>query len=170
MHDFMGFLCEKPLLLFATIFLSFLKTALELVEIYLFKDWMYLGFVLILIHLDTILGFWKNAKAHNLSSRGFADYFEKIGLYGAILIMLHVLNAVPIGGQAGYVAFKWFKNAFYFAIMVRESISILENIGSIRIGFVPAWILTYLKKYDASGKLIDLQNHEIHSEQTSARG
>ena len=73
MHDFMGFLCEKPLLLFATIFLSFLKTALELVEIYLFKDWMYLGFVLILIHLDTILGFWKNAKAHNLSSRGVAD-------------------------------------------------------------------------------------------------
>ncbi|WP_273210806.1 phage holin family protein [Runella zeae] len=157
MIDFADFLWHKPVLMITTILLSIVKTVLDFVEIYLFNDWPFLWSLLVLVHVDTVLGFWKSAKNRTVSSRGFAGYFEKLGSYAAFLILTHVLITFPIEGTPTKI-FAWINNVFYSAIMVREAISIVENIGAIKEGIIPTWILAYLKKYDASGKLEDLKN------------
>ena len=40
--------------------------------------------------------------------------------------------------------------------MVREAISIVENIGEIKPDLLPAWVLSRLKKFDESGQFKDL--------------
>lgn len=154
MLDFFEYYAHKPTMLLALSVLGFLKLV---VEKYLFNDWQFLGALFVLIVLDTLLGIWKNLKTKSLSSRGFAGFFEKMALYASFLIVTHVLITFTVEGQS-IVVFAWIDNVFYSAIMVREAISILENIGAIKPDLIPSWILAYLKKFDASGKLTDLQN------------
>ncbi len=49
-------------------------------------------------------------------------------------------------------------------IVEREGISVLELIGEIRPGLINPNILAYLKKFDASGKLSDLQNPQSNAD------
>lgn len=156
MFDFFEYYSHNPTLLLLTGVLGFLKL---IVEKYLFNDWQFLSALFVLVMLDTALGVWKNLKTKSLSSRGFAGFFEKMGLYASFLIVTHVLITFTVNGKEVGV-FAWIDNVFYSAIMVREAISILENIGTIKPDLIPAWILAYLKKFDASGKLSDLQNPE----------
>lgn len=156
MQSFFEYFQHKPSLILLSTFLGVLKA---ITEKYLFSDWQFLIALFVLILLDTILGIWKNLKTKSLSSRGFAGFFEKMGLYASFLIVTHVLITFTINGKPISV-FGWIDSVFYSAIMVREAISILENIGAIKPDLIPAWILAYLKKFDASGKLSDLQNPE----------
>jgi hypothetical protein len=39
----------------------------------------------------------------------------------------------------------------YAALVVREAISIIENLGVIKPGLIPLWILKRLKQYDNEG-------------------
>jgi hypothetical protein len=45
--------------------------------------------------------------------------------------------------------------------MVRESISILENIGSIRPELIPQWVLKKLKQYDRTGRFEQKQPKKV---------
>lgn len=154
MIDFFSFYTHKPLLLWGTGVLTAVKFV---VEKYLFADWQFLWFLFVLILLDTILGLWKSWKYQNLSSRGFAGFFEKVALYASFLILVHVLMTFTVEGKPLRV-FGWINNVFYSAIVVREAISVIENIGAIKPDLIPSWILAYLKKFDSSGKLADLKN------------
>lgn len=156
MFSFFDYYAHKPTLLILVSIVGFLK---QITEKYLFNDWQFLSALFVLVLLDTFLGIWKNLKTKSLSSRGFAGFFEKIGLYASFLILTHVLLTFTVSGKEVGV-FAWIDNVFYSAIMVREAISILENIGAIKPDLVPGWILAYLKKFDASGKLSDLQNSD----------
>jgi hypothetical protein len=40
----------------------------------------------------------------------------------------------------------------YAALLVRESISIIENIGAIKPDLLPKWILKRLKSFDDKGQ------------------
>ena len=160
MTDFFEYYQHKPTLILLASVLGFLKL---IVEKYLFNDWQFLSALFVLVLPDTFLGIWKNLKNKSLSSRDFAGFFEKIGLYASFLILTHVLLTFTVSGKEIGV-FAWIDNVFYSAIMVREAISILENIGAIKPDLVPAWILAYLKKFDASGKLSDLQNPESNGQ------
>lgn len=155
--DFFDFFAHKPMILTTTLVISFLKTLLDVVEVHLFSDWDFLISMLIMVHLDTLLGIWKSAKFKQVSSRGFAGYFEKLIMYFVFLIATHQLFSFPIEGKPN-VLFGWIKNLSYTLIMVREAISLVENIGVIRPGLINPNILSYLKKFDASGKFSDLQN------------
>ncbi len=154
MIHFFEYYQHKPILILLASVLGFLKL---IIEKYFFNDWQFLSAFFVLIMLDTLLGIWKNLKTKTLSSRGFAGFFEKLGLYASFLIVTHILITFTIDGKE-VVVFAWIDNVFYCAIMVRESISIIENIGAIKPDLIPSWILAYLKKFDASGKLSDLQN------------
>lgn len=154
--NFFDFFGSKPLIFVVTIFLSILKTVLDFVQIYLFRDWQFLIFLLVMVHLDTILGVWKAVKFKQVSSRGFAAYFEKLGMYLIFLIASHVLYNLPIEGKPEII-FSGIKNSSYVFIIVREFISLIESIGVIRPGLINPNILSYLKKFDASGKFSDLQ-------------
>ena len=124
-------------------------------DTYLFADWQFFLFLLGMIMVDTILGTYKAWKNKTLESRAYARLFEKILLYGGALIMSHILMQFTIKGKASGF-FDWTDDVLFCGIMVREAISILENIGEIRPDFLPKFILARLKKFDESGEFKDL--------------
>lgn len=128
---------------------------MKFVEKYVFNDWQFLVFLVVVVGVDTVLGFWKNWRYHTLSSAGFSKLFTKILIYGSVLVLTHVLTRFTIGGEANTI-FSWFDTVMYSAIMVREAISIVEKVGAISPGILPRWILKRLQAFDNSGNPKDL--------------
>ncbi len=155
MFDFFDYYAHKPTLIFAMALTGLLKTVLDIVNVYLFSDWEFMISLLIITHIDTVLGVWLAVRNQQVSSRGFAGYFEKHIIYALFLIMCHVLTHLKIDGRE-VAFFQWVNNMFYVAILVREAISILEKVGAIKPNLIPNWILAYLKRFDASGRIQDL--------------
>lgn len=144
---------QYKIYLFLTVTGSFI---LHLFEKYLFSDWQFLVFLMVLIGIDTATGFWKHWKLNSVSSKGFAAFFQKVIVYAVFLILTHGLKNFTVAGAVNGL-FSWVDNLFYAAIMVREAISIIENLGVIRPGLLPNWILAKLKSFDETGKTQDLQ-------------
>lgn len=142
---------DKNFLTFSAAFAG-LKTVFDT---YVFSDWQFVLFLLIMIVVDTALGTYKAWKKRSLESRAYARLFEKILLYGSVLVMSHVLIRFPVSGTATGL-FDWVDDVLYCAIMVREAISIVENVGEIKPDLLPAWVLARLKKFDESGQFKDL--------------
>ena len=125
---------------------------IEFIEHYMFHDWDFLLRSLVpLMILDTLLGMCKAIKRKNLSSKLFGMVLEKILIYGVVLILANVLTDYSVVGVQNNIM-QWFDNFVYAALMVKESISILENIGDIRPNLLPRRLLDLLKEYDTKGK------------------
>ena len=119
---------------------------------YLFDDWQYLIFLGVLIIIDTIGGIVRRWKDRTISSSGFAKFFLKLIVYGIFLITIHVLTHFTVRGQVVPV-FEWIDFFALSAIVVRESLSIFENIAAIDTKLVPNWLLRRLKEYQKDPKL-----------------
>lgn len=130
-----------------TPFLSFLET-------YIFCDWEFLKFLIILILGDTLLGFVRSYRKSHISSKGFGMVISKLFAYSSLLVVTHVLRHFRIDGIPN-LFFLWFDDLAYSAIIVRESISILENIAAIYPKVIPLWLISKLKDFDIKGKLND---------------
>lgn len=120
-------------------------------ETYIFCDWQFIQFLAILIIGDTILGFVKAWKDHNMNSRGFSQILWKLFAYMSLLIVTHVLTNYKVRGDESII-FLWFDDMAYAAMVVRESISILENIAAIYPDSIPKWLIVRLKEFDLRGK------------------
>ncbi len=125
---------------------------LKWLEKYIFGDWEYMLFLLLLIVGDTLLGFYLAWRSHTIESRAWAKIVEKLITYFSLLIVCHILADYTIDGQK-FEYFAWAKHLGYSALIVRESISIIENAGKIRPNLLPTWILKRLQKFDKTGKL-----------------
>lgn len=132
-----------------------LGTIKSIVEKYIFSDWEFLMFLVVLVACDTILGFYKAWKSKTIESKAWGQVIEKFLLYSMVLIVANVLTKFTVNGDTSSI-FNWIDDVFFGALLVREAISILENIGEIKPDFLPAWILKRLKKFDDSGKVKDL--------------
>ena len=128
---------------------------IQIFEKYFFNDWQFLGFLVVLMSIDTITGFIKYWKLKQISSKGFSALFIKFLLYSSVLITGHVLTQFQINGNQNII-FSWIDDLIYSAIVVREAISIFENIAIINPELFPQWILKRLKAFDESGNLNDL--------------
>lgn len=124
-------------------------------DTYVFADWQFVLFLLVMIIVDTGLGTYNAWKMKVLESRAYARLFEKILLYGSVLVMSHILMKFPVHGVVTGL-FDWIDDILYCAIMVREAISIVENVGEIKPDLLPKWVLSRLKKFDESGQFKDL--------------
>lgn len=120
-------------------------------EKYMFSDWEFVRFLVILVAGDTFLGFVKAWRNHKVHSKGFAQIFFKLIAYMSVLILTHVLTHYKVNDNPANI-FLWFDDMAYAAMIVRESISILENIGAIYPRAVPVWLLKRLKEFDLKGK------------------
>jgi len=125
---------------------------LEFFKEFIFNDWKFLAFMAVLIVLDTITGVVKAWKRGTVSSQGFTGVMLKVFVYGAFVIVLHVLESFS-DKAAIQVAFDWVGTLGYAAVLVREAISIIENLGAIKKGLIPEWILAKLKDFDEDGNI-----------------
>ena len=124
-------------------------------DTYIFSDWQFAYFVICLLIVDTCLGTYKSWKKKTLESRAFARLFEKIALYGAILITANALINFPIKGAANGL-FNWVDSVLYCSIIVREALSIFENVAEISPNLISKRVLARLKSFDESGEFKDL--------------
>lgn len=154
-QDFLNFAKFKLPLCVSAI----LVPAMQLFEKYIFNDWEFIGFLIVLIALDTITGVWKHYKLNTVSSQGFGRFMVKVIVYGIFLIVVHVLGNFSDKPLVEEI-FSWVDTLCYGAIVVRESISIIENLGAIQPGLIPVWVLKKLKQFDNEGKFEEHQNQE----------
>lgn len=121
------------------------------VEKYFYSDWEFLKFLIIMIAGDTLLGFLKHWKCKTLSSNAWGKIIFKLISYMSLLIVAHVFVSYRIGGEL-MPFFGWFEKLVLTSLLVKEGISIIENIGAINESFVPKWLLAKLKEFDNTGK------------------
>jgi phage-related holin len=132
-----------------SLIISFCLTPfIHFIEKYFFADWDFLMFLGVLIIGDTILGFIVHYKSKTISSNGFAKFFTKLLIYFSVLILTHVLTHYKINGVP-CITFAWITQLIYTAVIIRECISILENVALINPTIIPGWITTRLKKFES---------------------
>ncbi|MVT11388.1 phage holin family protein [Chitinophaga tropicalis] len=128
------------------------------IEKYVFSDWEFLKFLFVIVSVDTALGLFKAIRQRQVSSKGFGMVLRKIIIYTSALVATSALTKFTVSG-APQVAFSFLGNVVFSAIMVREAISIFENIAEIDPGVLPGWILKYLQKFDSlTGKKLTDEN------------
>ena len=123
--------------------LSFIS---DFVDKYIFNDWQFVISLVIVLAIDTVLGVLISIRNRTFSSQGFGKFFEKVLIYMSVLILTHVLGHYRIDGIENHV-FNWFDHFTYSAIMIREAISILENVSKLKPDLVPGWVLKKLKSF-----------------------
>ena len=131
-----------------TVFALPFAPILELCERYIFGDWEFVKFLVVLVVFDTALGFAKHFKLHDISSKAYGMIAKKLFVYASVLVVTHVLATFTIGGeQVGSLV--WFRYFACSALMVRESISILENCEAIYPGLLPKALVRRLSEFDS---------------------
>lgn len=146
------FLLEKtpPFTLFAGLALT---PFVALIEKYVFADWQFVGFLLVLVVVDTAIGLLRAIHLREVNSRAFSRLFTKALCYLSLLILAHVMTTFPIKGEPN-AFFKWFDYFIYSAMMAREALSILEHVADIEPSLVPTWLLRRLKQFNEEGPAV----------------
>lgn len=127
---------------------------IEQFEKYIFKDWEFVKFLVVSIIVDTVLGFVKSIINRNVSSKAFGMIAKKLIIYMSVLVISHVLSNYSVEGVK-LISFQWFQYFACTSLIIRESISIVENISYIFPGLIPAAIMKRLKDFDSeTGNII----------------
>lgn len=132
-----------------------LSPILIFLQKYIFADMEFLKWLVVLISLDTLLGLGGAICRKTVDRERFGDILVKIVVYGSCLIVGHVLENFTVSGepiQGGH----YMKVLIYCSILIKEAISIFNNLGKISKNLVPIAILKRLKAFDDSGELKDL--------------
>ena len=128
---------------------------IELFEKYVIGDWEFVKYLVVLVVIDTILGFSKHYIKHDISSKAYGMIAKKIVSYSIVMIVAHVVATFRVGGEQ-IESLVWFRYFACSALMVREAISIIENLEVISPGFIPKSIVRRLSEFDSNtGKPID---------------
>ena len=77
--------------------------------------------------------------------------FVKIIIYSILLVIAHGFASYTIEGEQ-IEPLKWFRSFICTALLIRESISIVENSNKIMPGIIPSMITKYLKDFDEKGQ------------------
>ena len=135
---------------------SFSGFLMQLIQQYIFKDWQYLKFLLIVFLLDTFYGIWRRVKEGTFNFNKLWDIVAKVFVYAGFLIVGHVLSYFTVNGEVagyGYVA-----NGFYIMLLLFESRSALRNIGAI---YPSLAIVQYLE--NKISQLIEAKQQKVNS-------
>lgn len=120
----------------------------ELFGYYVFSDWEFLKFLVVLVILDTVLGFIKHWIEHDLSSKAYGMIGRKLIVYSAVLILANVVSHYKIDGNT-QTTLQWFGTFCCTALMIREALSIIENVEAISPGFFPKSIIRRLSDFNS---------------------
>lgn len=150
------FLSERSILAFKIAFVG--SPVILVIETYIYNDWDFLVWVIIMVGLDWIWAVYLAWKTKSISAEGFKKGGEKLAQYATLLILGHILYNVRSGG-AQMVAFSYMTLLIHGYIITLESISILEKQAAINPRLVPKWLLDKLKSYRDTGKLDHNENN-----------
>lgn len=135
----------------------------ELTEKYVFNDWEMLGYVGILLIVDTCSGLVKHWNNSTISSEGFKKLFIKITICGSALITAHVLNSIA-AHKGGASIGDYVETTCYSGIIIFLAISIGENLMDISNGrFPPLWIRKHLNSFEKTGKPASENDFDVTS-------
>lgn len=125
----------------------------QLIEKYVFKDFEMLGYVAVLLMVDTGSGVLKHWINKTFSAEGFHKAFIKFIVCGFALIVSHVVNQISHSRGAETIG-DFIETMIYSGIAVYLIISIAENLLDLSGGkFPPLFIRKHLKKYESTGKI-----------------
>lgn len=108
-------------------------------------SWNLFTGVVVLLMIDTVLGMWKHWHLKTFSSSGFGKLLGKVVIYWAFFKMADIVARVQLLG--------WTGDFMVSALLIREAISITENMAILRPELIPSWILKRLKDFDEDGKV-----------------
>lgn len=120
------------------------------IEKYVFHDWEFVKYLIIMICIDTAISWVYHIKEKDFSSKGFGMIFVKLFSYFALLSVGHVLSSYTVDGNASET-FSWINSLICTSLLIRESISIVENVSKLNPNLVPLWLRKVLKDFDENG-------------------
>lgn len=121
-------------------------TFLQFVERYIYADWEFLKFLLVLMALDLFTGIIAAIKERiAVTSYGLRRSVLKGVQYGVFLIVMHVLSAFTINGEV-QVVYQWVTQGAYIFLIGIEGKSILENIAKMDDRFDVAAFIDRIKE------------------------
>ena len=119
-------------------------------EKYVFHDWEFVKYLVVLIVIDTLISWIYHIKEKDFSSKGFGMIIVKLFSYTALLCLGHILSAYTIQGNE-VTTFTWINSLICTSLLIREGISIVENISKLNPNLVPTWFRKLLKDFDENG-------------------
>lgn len=141
-HEFIPDFAHTKIILAGSIGITTLQAIFNK---YIFSDWEFLPFFIVLIVVDTITGVWKSLIKRNFNSYTFGGVFSKAILYAFFLVVVHNLSNFS-NKESVILGLSWVEQACYAAMIIREAVSIIENIGAIKPNLLPKWIVSRLKQ------------------------
>lgn len=123
-----------------------IATPLMLVtETYLFEDWEYLKWLMLLMFLDLVTGVLRAfLKKVQVTSKGLRQTVIKVIQYFIFLITIHVLTNFKIQGVEVEL-FAWITTSAYAFLIGIEAKSILENLAGFNDTFDATALIDKLK-------------------------
>lgn len=127
---------------------------------YIYRDWEFAKWIAMAIVIDTVASIVKHFVQKDVSSEEFWKKFSrKIFVYIALLILSNTLSNYTVQGHVVGPT-QWISEYLCVFMMIREAISILENLNAI-IPIVPVWLLKRLKDFNENGEYIkNIKNKE----------
>ena len=119
-------------------------------EKYVFHDWEFIKYLVVLIVIDTVVSWVFHIKQKDFSSKGFGMILVKLFSYVALLTLGHVLSSFTIQNDE-VTTFTWINSLICTSLLIREGISIVENVSKLNPNFVPSWLRKVLKDFDENG-------------------
>ena len=121
---------------------------------YIYTDWEFAKWIGVAIILDTILGFAKHLIHKDSNSDDFwAGFCKKICAYIALMILSNVLTNFRVNGSI-IGETQWMGSYLCTFMMVREAISVLENINAI-VKILPVGLLKRFRDFNDLGEYIN---------------
>ena len=128
-------------------------TAVSAYTQYLVQDWEFAKWIAVLVMIDTILGMFKHISHADISSEEFWKGFaKKILVYMVLMILSNVLANYTVGGEP-VGATNWMSKYLCIFMVMREAISILENINAV-YPILPKKLLKKFKDFSDKGEYI----------------
>lgn len=121
---------------------------LNFCSVYIFSDWEFVRYLVVAMVLDTALGFITHWRNKDLSSKAYGMIAKKLITYSAALILSNIVTNFTVHGER-VGTLEWFGTFVCTMLMVRETLSIIENIEEISPGTFPKAIIKRLKLFDS---------------------
>lgn len=126
---------------------------------YFYRDWEFAKWICIAVTIDTILGVIKHFVYKDFSSEDFWTKFaKKIFIYIILLILSNILINYTVNGHVVGTT-QWFGEYLCVAMLIREAVSVLENINAI-YPVLPPWILKRMKDFNDNGEYVNKKNEK----------